>query len=385
LVKWAKMKGLALLGSGDCTHPQWMVELKKFLKPASGRGIYEYDDVKFLLTGEVSCQYTRAGRTYRIHHIVFVPNFSTADRLNDSLARHGDLETEARPTVSLTAEDFVKAVLDVSPECLVVPAHPWGLQYSLFSQQTGYEQLADAYGGQADNVRVMETGLSCDPADVRRFAQADGRTLISNSDATHPFHLGREANIFDCPIDYKDIAAVLLKNDRARFLGTVELFPEADRFYWKGHKACQKRAASRREADEKCPACGKPFAPAEADRMDDLADRTREQAAPQAEPFHRVVPLHEIIAEVLGFQPDAETVQKQYHQITTQMGPELEILLNWPEDRLRKQLPLRVAESVLAVRRGEVTFEPGYDGVPGKARIKLPEGLTQETGQLKLF
>lgn len=384
LAKWAKLKGIAVLGTGDFTHPQWMVELKKFLKPASGRGVYEYGDVKFMLTAEVACIYTRGGRNYKIHHVLFAPNFQTADRLRDSLARWGDLETEARPSVSLTAEEFIKAVGDVSPDCLVVPAHPWGLQQSLFSPQYGYEQLSDAYGAQADNVRVFETGLCADPSMARRWAQADGRTMISSSDAHHPAHLGREACILDCPVDYKDVTTALVKGDRARFLGTVEMFPEEDRTYWSGHKACQTRAASLK-AGETCPACKKPFAAGVMARIEALAGRSAEEARGKAESFYKLVSLQDIIADGLGFQPDAETAQRQFMNIVTQVGPELEILVNWPEDRLRKQLPARVSEGVLALRRGDVTIEPGYDGVPGRVKVNLPKDIQEDAGQLKLL
>lgn len=384
LVKWAKLKGLALLGSGDFTHPQWLVELKKFLKPASGRGVYEYDDVKFILTAEVACAYTRGGKNFRIHHILFAPNFMTADRLNDALARFGDLETEAQPSVSLTAEDLVKAVLDVSPECLVVPAHPWGLQHSLFSPTLGYDQMTDAYGEQLKNIHVIETGLCCDPAMVRRWKQADGLTLISNSDAHHPFSLGREATLLDCPLDYKDITAALLKNDRAKILGTIETFPEEDRFFMGGHRECQKRSADGKDAGV-CPACQKPFNGGVVHRVETQAERSSEKAAAQAEKFHRVVSLQNLVADVLKFQPDAETVQKQYLSITSQIGPELDILVNWPEDALRKKLPVHLAESVLAVRRGDVSVEMGYDGVPGRVRANLPKDLAADASQLKLF
>jgi PHP family Zn ribbon phosphoesterase len=384
LAKAAKLKGIGLLGTGDFTHPQWLVELKKFLKPASGRGIYEFDDAKFILTSEVVCVYTRGGRTYKINQLLFAPNFTAADRLIDALERHGDLETEARPSVKLSVEDFVKAVLDAAPEALVAPAHAWGLQHSLFSPSFGYDALLDAYGSQADHIRVVETGLCADPLQARRWSQLDGRTLISNSDAHHPAHLGRECNIFDCPMDYKEIMAALVKNDRTRLLGTVEEFVEEDRYHLPGHRACQQRG-SVNGRKENCPACGKPMASGVAERVNDLADRSVQEAAARAEPFHRTVPLSDIIADALGFQPDAESVQRQYASITSQEGPELEVLLNWPEEQLRRRLSLRVAEGVLALRRGDVTIEPGYDGVPGRVRVKLPEGLPADPAQLKLF
>ena len=72
LAKWAKLKGVGLLGTGDFTHPPWLVGLKKFLKPA-GRGVYEFDGARFALTAEVVCVYSQGGRSRKINHMIPAP------------------------------------------------------------------------------------------------------------------------------------------------------------------------------------------------------------------------------------------------------------------------------------------------------------------------
>jgi PHP family Zn ribbon phosphoesterase len=382
LAKWAKLKGLGLLGTGDFTHPQWLVELKKFLKPSSGRGVYEFEDVRFLLTTELVCVYSRGGRTYKINHLVFAPHFSGADKIIDALEHIGDLETEARPSVNLSAEDLVKTVLSASPEALVVPAHAWGLHHSLFSPQFGYNSLIDAYGEQANRVPILETGLCSDPALCRQWKGLDGRTLISNSDAHKPSELGREANLFDCPLDYRDITTSLVKGDRSRFLGTLEMFPEEDRYHGSGHRACRSMADGKKKD---CPVCGNLYSVGVLDRVCSLRDRSPQEAALEAEPFHRIISLQNIIADALGFQSDAESVQKMYLGIVTHEGPELDILVHWTEDQLRQGLPPRVAEGVLALRRGAVGIDPGYDGASGRVRVRFPEMSSANLKQRTFF
>ena len=39
MVKWAKLKGIDLLGTGDFTHPQWLSELKANLEEC-GQGVF---------------------------------------------------------------------------------------------------------------------------------------------------------------------------------------------------------------------------------------------------------------------------------------------------------------------------------------------------------
>ena len=75
LVKWAKIKGIGLLGTGDFTHPVWLKELKEKLKEESGIFWFEDEDkvgseskdsegVKFpfILSSEISLIYTQDER-----------------------------------------------------------------------------------------------------------------------------------------------------------------------------------------------------------------------------------------------------------------------------------------------------------------------------------
>jgi PHP family Zn ribbon phosphoesterase len=368
LAKWAKIKGLGLLGTGDFTQPQWLVELKKFLKPSSGRGIYEYDGARFLLTSELVCVYTKAGRPKKINHLLFAPHFSAVDKIVDALERHGNLETEARPSVKLSAPELVEAVREAAPEALVAPAHAWGLAHSLFSPVFGFDSLEEAYGSVAGAVPVLETGLCCDPALARRSGAAIGRTLISSSDAHHPSHLGREAAVFDAALDYRDIVQALGANDRKRFRGTVESFPEEDRHHLAGHRSCRRRRPPE-EAAPVCGVCGKPFSAGVLERVAALGARGPADGPP--DPHVKILPLGDVIADALGYQPDAETVQREYAAATAK-GPELDILIDWPAEKLWENLPARVAAGVLALRRGEVTADPGYDGQPGRVRVIIP-------------
>src|SRR3989338_1250138 len=51
LAKWAKIKGIGVLGTGDFTHPLWLQELQETLRDI-GTGLYEYEGAQFLLTAE---------------------------------------------------------------------------------------------------------------------------------------------------------------------------------------------------------------------------------------------------------------------------------------------------------------------------------------------
>ena len=63
--KWAEIKGLQILGTGDFTHPLWFQEISSKLEPATD-GLYKLKGAKsamrFILSTEFSCIYTKNDR-----------------------------------------------------------------------------------------------------------------------------------------------------------------------------------------------------------------------------------------------------------------------------------------------------------------------------------
>ena len=124
LAKWAKIKGIGLLGTGDFTHPLWLAELKERLRP-TGTGFFDYRGARFVLTSEVNTLFYRQGRAKQIHHVLFSPSFEAVDRLNRELASFGNLSSDGRPTLTMEAKQLVKIIRQIEPRCVVVPAHAW--------------------------------------------------------------------------------------------------------------------------------------------------------------------------------------------------------------------------------------------------------------------
>ena len=88
---WARKKGIAVLGTGDFTHPGWMGELEAGLEPAEP-GTYRLraeleraidaqlpaactGSTRFVLSVEISTIYKKAERTRKVHHVCLVPDF----------------------------------------------------------------------------------------------------------------------------------------------------------------------------------------------------------------------------------------------------------------------------------------------------------------------
>ena len=369
LATWAKLKGLGLLGTGDFTHPLWLEELKDALREAGG-GLYEHGGVRFILTAEVNTLFYKAGRAHQIHHILFAPSIAAVERINQALEAFGSLSLDGRPMLKMEARQLVQLVLGLEPRCLIVPAHAWTPWFAIFGSTSGFDTVEECFEDQAEHIRVLETGLSSDPAMNWRLSALDRYALISNSDAHSARRLGREANIFDCALDYDVIAEALRTNDRRRFLSTLEFFPEEGKYHYDGHRACQVRwaPAETKRHGGRCSVCGKKVTVGVMHRVEELADRPDGQA-PAGRPFQRIVPLEEIIANALEANPGTKAVEREYQQLLYKCGTEFGALLDAAEDDLRKATTPKIAEGILRMRRGQVEVTPGYDGEYGIVNV----------------
>jgi uncharacterized protein (TIGR00375 family) len=386
IAQWAKLKGIRLMGTGDFTHHLWLEELKNNLEDL-GNGLFKYKDVYFILTTEISSIYSKKGRTYRIHNMVFAPSFKTVDRINETLSRYGNLASDGRPTLGLDCAELARIIFDLDENCIIVPGHIWTPWYSLFGSMSGFNRIEDCFEEQTSKIFALETGLSSAPDMNWRLSVLDRFTLISNSDSHSLQRLGREANVFDCELDYKTIREVLKTKDKSRFLYTIEFFPEEGKYHFDGHRLCGIRFSPKQTRENKgiCPKCGRSVTIGVMNRIEQLADRPEGFIPQNAIPFKNLVPLDEIIAEAKGVNKGSKVIEKEYFSAIANFGSEFEILMDVGKDDLEKRLNPRVAEGILRVREGKVKILAGFDGEYGKIRIFNEEEAKEDEKQLTLF
>jgi len=386
IAEWAKLKGITLMGTGDFTHHLWLEELKNNLEDL-GNGLFKYQDIYFILTGEISNIYSKKGKTYRIHSIIFAPSFKTVDKINEVLSRYGNLSSDGRPIIGLDVAEMARIIFDIDENCMVVPGHIWTPWFSLFGSMSGFDKIEDCFEEQTPKIFAGETGLSSDPAMNWRLSCLDRITLISNSDSHSPQKIGREANVFDCDLDYKTIREVLRTKDKKRFLYTIEFFPQEGKYHFDGHRLCGICWSPQETKKNKglCPKCGKPVTIGVMNRVEQLADRPQGFIPSSAIPYKNLIPLDEIIAEAKGIAKGSLSIERDYRGIVSKFGNEFEVLINVPEEELRKNLPSRIAEGIIRMRQGKINIRPGFDGEYGKISI-FDEGEKKKPDeQLSLF
>ena len=387
IADWAKLKGITLMGSGDFTHHLWLEELKNKLEDL-GNGLFKYQGIYFILTSEVSSIYSKKGKTYRIHNLILSPSFKTTDKINEALSRRGNLASDGRPILGLDAKEIARIVFDIDENCMLVPGHIWTPWFSLFGSMSGFDKIEDCFEEFTPKIFALETGLSSDPGMNWRVSALDRFTLISNSDSHSPSKIGREANVFDCELNYETIREVLKTKDKKRFLYTIEFFPEEGKYHFDGHRNCGIVFSPKETAEHKgrCPKCGKPLTIGVMNRVEQLADRAEGYVPENSIPFKNLIPFAEIIAEAKSVGTGTAGVEKDYQAFIAKFGTEFNILLKASKEQLGKNLPPRIAEGVLRVRAGKANIRPGFDGEYGKVCLfGAEEKPAKKEEQLRLF
>ncbi len=393
LAKWAKYKGIDLVGTGDCLHPLWQLELKRDLKESNG--VYEYENIKFLPTTEVACIYSEGGKVRRIHIIIIFPTLEAALKLSAVLSKRGvNLSSDGRPIMGMSSKLLCEIVFGVDPNILIIPAHIWTPWFSLFGSNSGYDSLKECFGEFSEQILAVETGLSSEPAMNWRIADLDSKSIISFSDLHSLPRLGREVTIIDGRPSFEGLRSALKNQD---ILGTIEFFPEEGKYHYSGHRNCGV-VFSPEELEKNgpiCPKCKNKLTIGVMQRVEELAKRsiddlrltindgkTLSEAFPERPGFRMLVQLEEIIAEALNSTVSSKKVKEEYLRLVTTLDPELKILTKTPKEQIAKFAGEKIADGVERVRKGKLTIKPGFDNTYGVVKIW---GEEKEESQISLF
>ena len=401
LLQWAPRKGIDLLGTGDCLHPGWNEELADqlvedgsgMLRPKQGGAL------RFVLTVELEAVFPAGDREGRIHLLVALPGFGAVDQLRSDLGACADLGAETVPALRMPPAELVERILNASPDALVGAAHIWSPCSSVYGSKNGFSSLAESFGGLADEITWVETGLSSDPGMCWRFADLDGKQIVSASAANSLRNLAREYTLFRGDLSYSGLTHALKGLPGTSIQGTIEKVSELGPHFFNGHRECQiaKSPIETHFEGRRCPACRKELTIGAFQRTLELATRSPEELDIVVEqswirsrqlktpPFRKSIPLQRIIAATYGVKGrESRTVQNLYEKALSGDATERQILFDLPEADLAVLVGQQVAEGILRVREGYFKITPGYDGVWGQLDI-FEERETAELMQMRLF
>ncbi len=399
IARFARVKGLNLIGTGDFTHPKWLEELKDSLILDTETGIYKSagtpeSSVYFMITTEVSTVFSFKDEVKKIHHVILTPTIEVAVQINERLSKYGNLSADGRPTLNMTAPQLVEEVIEVSSENVVFPAHAWTPWFSIFGAFSGFNSVEDCYQDMTKNIFALETGLSSDPPMNWRLSKLDNFALVSNSDSHSfwPWRIGREANVFELRrLSYKEVVDAIRLKDKSRFKFTIETNPAYGKYHWTGHRNCG-ISLSPKEAIKLgniCPVCRRKLTKGVDQRVEELADRPPGFKPQGAIEFMHLLPLSEIIATGLGvYSPSTRKVWDTYNLLVREFENEYSVLIDVSKEELENVVGEKISEAIIRVRENRINIVPGYDGVYGQIIIfkeKFQEAHnTQRVQQLNL-
>ena len=457
MVQVARQKGIDLLATGDWTHPEWLREIRHQLEE-SEEGLYQLKfsnvipakagiqekvtgspirsgmtnqkESRFLLSTEISCIYSQGGKGRRIHNLVFVPSFETAEKVNKSLVKYGyNLSSDGRPIIGLSSKNLLNLLLDIDDRSLLIPAHIWTPWFGIYGQRSGFDSLEEAFEDMAPFVYGIETGLSSDPEMNWHMKELDTRSILSFSDAHSSAKMGREATVFQLEnLSYENIRAAIMQPSSSRFSGvgsqikvnqfsvtqsdqqktkkpnsengkpktenrilyTIEFYPEEGKYHYSGHRKCKifQTPQEQRETHSICPVCKTKVTDGVMRRLQELASKEIKgehqenghgvvwitDPTHMHPPFVKIVPLNEIIAKTIGSPVTSPKVKNIFDILVGKFGSELEVLLQSATEEIGKTedrgKPLiKIAEGIEKVRGEKIVIQPGYDGLYGTVKI----------------
>ena len=372
LAEGAARKGIAVLGTGDFTHPAWFGEIGTELVEAEP-GLFRLKDgsqqARFMLTSEISTIYKQDGKVRKVHHLIGAPDLECARKISTSLARVGNILSDGRPILGITSRNLLEIVLEASGNAFLIPAHIWTPWFSALGSKSGFDSIAECYLDLDPYVFAVETGLSSDPPMNWMVKSLDRYHLISCSDAHSADKLGREATIFDTGMDYHALRRAMATGHG--LVGTVEFFPEEGKYHLDGHRDCGVvlEPEQTRKLSGVCPVCGRAITVGVLHRVEELAERPEGERPEGARPFFPLIPLAELIAEILQVSSPTKKVMEVHQRLTAGLGGELPLLLDVDTDEIERIAGDTLALAVRRMRAGEVRKEAGYDGMFGRIRV----------------
>jgi len=364
-----RLKGIDIVGTGDCFHPLWLKEINLNLEEDSV-GLLTFPripQVKFVLQSEVELLWKHNSNIKKAHFIILLPNSDKLKDVSEFLASFGNLNIDGRPVLKISPEKFIVSMDSFDKMIEVIPAHIFTPFYGILGNNLQFKSLKEALGEGFKFVHAVETGLSADPTMIRGILELNNLSIISNSDS-HSLNfnrLGREATILDLHREtYRDIVKSIREN---RIIKTYEFNPSEGKYYYDGHRSSRHSSTNSYFCSPKrnfinCPICGNTLTKGVLSRVYELED----SEMPINENFQYIIPLLHLISIIYGGSEYYNKNISIYRDIVKATNGEYNI---WENNTDFYSIPNELREAIDKIKSGNYWFIPGYDGVYGKLQI----------------
>ncbi len=369
LEKYARVKGVDLLGTGDFQHPGWFKEISQ-LEEKDGL-LYTKTGFPFLWQTEISLMYSQDGKGRRVHYVILAPNKEVVKQTTEFLASKGRLDYDGRPIFGFSSVELAEEMSRISEDIEIIPAHCMTPYFGIFGSMSGFDSLGEAFQDKADKIHAVESGMSASPEMLLRMNL--GKSIVSSSDlhSFWPWRIGREATIFLGEFSYSNILRQIRENS---FKATVETDPAYGKYHFDGHRSCDFSCSPQRtkELSGICPVCKKPLTIGVENRVEQLAENPVGFMPKNAKPFYKVLPLHELIALAKASTLSSKRTWQIHNNLIEKFKSEFNILLRVEKIDLARELKddELLVQLIIDNRIGNIKVKPGYDGEYGVPLLK---------------
>lgn len=374
LEKWARVKGIDLLGVGDFQHPEHRKEIDRELEREEKGVLYSASGFAFLWQTEVSLMFSQGGRRRAVHLLVFAPSRKIADEVTKYLASKGRLDYDGRPIFGMSCRDLVFDLKKIDDMIEIIGAHVFTPWFGIYGSESGFDSLQECFLDMREKIYAMESGMSASPDMIWRLKENVQIVSFSDAHSFWPWRLGREATIFELDeLSYENIIKAIRSGQG--LVGTIETPPEYGKYHWDGHRNCGFSCSPSETKKLKgiCPKCSRELIIGVENRIDSIAKEPVGYKTQGAKEFYKLLPLHELIALYLGSSLASKKTWDIYNSFISKFENEFNILLNVSQEELTRDFPKEVllAELILVNREGKLKVKPGFDGVYGE--VLMPE------------
>ncbi len=377
----ARIKGLDILGTGDCLHPKWFQHIVENLQEDEQGVLWSQTKFPFLWQTEVSLMYSQGGKGRRIHYVLLFPNKEIVIQVRDMFLQRGRLDYDGRPIFGMSSIELIENLMQISKDIEMISAHSWTSFFGVFGSKSGFDSIKECFQDKVKYFHALESGMSSTPAMNRRVSKNDNYQVVSFSDnhSANPWRLGREATLFDTKINYQEILHAIRTGEK--LIGTIETPPEYGKYHVDGHRNCGvvfNSVDETKKVNGICPKCGKELTIGVAYRVEELADRTEEEGkklAQQKQVYH-LLPLHELICSIYDIKlMTSKKVGEIYQQLIKKFGNEYNALMDAGRNALEEVVHSKLVHLILKNRAGTLAIDPGFDGVYGRIILNKEEML----------
>ena len=360
----SKLKGLDVCGTADLLQGTWMKHLKEnIFEKENGVFMDKEEMVFFIPQVEVQCN-------KRVHHLIFLPDFSAAENLKKSLDGKAIFDSWGcgRPVIRLSPEEIGEKVFDAGG--IIGPAHAFTPYFSVYAH---FDSVKEMYGGVGDKIDFLELGLSADTyyADMIPENRKLQFLTCSDSHSPWPYRIGREFTRIEMEKPgFKELKKALWEKDGKRIKLNVGLNPQEGKYHLSACNSCYATFSMEesKRFEWKCPKCKGQIKRGVKDRIEMLSDGKSKSPGFRPNYMH-TVPLAEIIQIALGVKGiNTISVQSLWKDFVERFENEINALVYAKESEL-EEVNSEVAGKIISFRKGWVYYIPGGGGNYGKPVI----------------